>query len=167
MHVVRYYKRREFITSRLQHQTINQYRQCLLDNCLLHTPWSRAFGIQTNSSIAKRDSSCLRQVVKLISGSWGRWWPNPHGGTSCLWTCPCSPGEPSSCLYQSLEPVTRGMDVSGRSNTRQDKETVHLTGGIMCHIPRSTSPWHSQEPCCNDDQMPSRDQATSCCSGSW
>ena len=105
----------------LKHSTITTDKS--VSRIVSYTPMFGVFGIQTRQQASK--------VVQLISGSWEQWWLNPHGGTSCLWTCLCSPEEPSSCLYQSLVSVIRATDVSEHINTSDGTDTA---AQITCHI---------------------------------
>ena len=105
----------------LKHSTITTDKS--VSRIVSYTPMFGVFGIQTRQQASK--------VVQLISGSWEQWWLNPHGGTSCLWDCLCSPEEPSSCLYQSLVSVTGATDVNEHINTRDGTDTA---AQITCHI---------------------------------
>ena len=105
----------------LKHSTITTDKS--VSRIVSYTPMFKVFGIQTRQRTSK--------VVQLISGSWEQWWLNPHGGTSCLWTCLCSPEEPSSCLYQSLVSVIRATDVSEHINTSDGTDTA---AQITCHL---------------------------------
>ena len=105
----------------LKHSTITTDKS--VSRIVSYTPMFGVFGIRTRQQASK--------VVQLISGSWEQWWLNPHGGTSCLWTCLCSPEEPSSCLYQSLVSVIRATDVSEHINTSDGTDTA---AQITCHI---------------------------------
>ena len=115
----------------LKHSTITTDKS--VSRIVSYTPMFGVFGIQTRQQASK--------VVQLISGSWEQWWLNPHGGTSCLWTCLCSPEEPSSCLYQSLVPETQATSVHKWAKHTGQGNNTEATRMCQCgHIPQSTSP---------------------------
>ena len=105
----------------LKHSTITTDKSVSRIASLIHPCLEcLAYGLDSEQS----------KVVQLISGPWEQWWLNPHGGTSCLWNCLCSPEEPS-CLYQSLVSVTGATDVNEHINTRDGTDTA---AQITCHI---------------------------------